>query len=165
MVNKILIAFAGGPEKATMRKIVQMSQKNPELNIRLYRTPLGFRALLMNDLYVPNSDNALRILRALNSDRVYIQMCKNQNCFRARVSPKPWRIGVERLRSGVWPISPEKLASRAEWTNKYDKASRDYASCHFVANLGSDKVHEKAEFVRKLHDDFCKACRDDLKIA
>lgn len=167
IVHKILLALAGGAEKKSLQTITKVSTENPDLHIRLYRTPMGLRILLMNDAYDPGGDLSMNILKSFNSDRVYIQMCKNQNCFRARVSPKPWRVGVERLgpRPGVWPINPDRLADRAKWVSKYEKSSANYSSCHFLMKLGSNKVHEKAEFVRQIHDDLCKAHRNELGIA
>ena len=31
---------------------------------------------------------------AIGADPIYVQMCLRQHCFRARVSSKPWRIGI-----------------------------------------------------------------------
>lgn len=166
-VDKSLLMLAGGQEKRRLKHIAKVSAENPDLHIRLYRTPLGLRVLLMDDIYDPASDVSATILNGFNSDPLYVRMCKNQHCFRARVSPKPWRIGVERLtpRPGVWPISSDLLADRARWVKEYEESSINYSSCQFLMTLGSDKVHEKAEFVRRLHDDMCKVFRNDLKIA
>ena len=36
------------------------------------------------------------------------QMCRRQGCFRARLSAKPWRIGIrDRLRRRAWPWPEE----------------------------------------------------------
>lgn len=167
IIHKSVLRLKGGAEQKVLNNIHQVSEENPDLHIRLYRTPLGYRVLLMNGIYEPGADASISILESLKSDRVYIQMCRNQNCFRARVSPKPWRIGVERLgpRPGVWPIKPGRLEDRARWIKAYEESSINYSSCHFLVKLGSNKVHEKAEFVRQLHDDMCKVLRNDLKIA
>lgn len=167
LIHKFVMRLNGGAEQKILNNIHQFSIENPDLHIRLYRTPLGYRILLMNGIYEPGADASVSILENLKADSVYIQMCRNQNCFRARVSPKPWRIGVERLgpRPGVWPINPDRLEDRARWVKTYEELSINYSSCHFLMKLGSDKVHEKAEFVRQLHDDMCKVFRSDLKIA
>lgn len=166
VIHKSLLTLAGGPEKRVLKHLSKVSAENPDLHIRLYRTPLGFRVLLMNDTYDPDSDVSLTILNRFNSDPLYVRMCKNQHCFRARVSPKPWRIGLERLTpQSTWPVNPQRLGDRARWVKKYEESSINYSSCHFLLKLGSDKVHEKAEFVRRLHDDMCKVFHNDLKIA
>ncbi len=154
-------------EQATVERIKQLSRQSPELNIRLYRTPAGLRALLLNDTYAPASEAALTLLKRLQSDRVYIQMCRNQECFRARVSPKPWRIGLDRIRPspGIWPVRPERLEERTTWVDEYTRRAEGYASCRFLLQLGSTRVHRKADFVRQIHDDMCKVSRNDLDLA
>ncbi|MCP3866832.1 MAG: hypothetical protein GY703_01790 [Gammaproteobacteria bacterium] len=158
LMHRVLIAMSGGLEKRAMDRIRTVSKENPELHLRLYRTPNGFRALLMNDTFSPTSEDTISLLKRLKSDNVYIRMCKNQNCFRARVSPKPWRIGVERIKPqpGVWPVKEERMPERRAWVDRYEKKAETYSSCRFLMRLGSDSVAEKAEFVRKLHDELGK---------
>ncbi|OUS03877.1 hypothetical protein A9Q81_06420 [Gammaproteobacteria bacterium 42_54_T18] len=167
LINKVIQWFNGGPEEKALEQIKRVSSENAELHLRLYRTPMGYRVLLMNDTYSPASDAAINLLKDLQSDNIYIQMCKNQDCFRARVSPKPWRIGVDRLKPnpGVWPIKAERLRERMRWVGTYEKKARSYSSCHYVLDLGSDKVHKKAEFVRKIHDDMCRVRKSTFEIA
>jgi len=167
LLNKVIQRISGGPEAKALEQIKKVSSENAELHLRLYRTPMGYRVLLMNDTYSPTSEAAINLLKDLQSDNIYIQMCKNQDCFRARVSPKPWRIGVDRLKPspGVWPIKAERLRERVRWVGMYEKKARSYSSCHYVLDLGSDKVHKKAEFVRKIHDEMCKVTNDKLEIA
>ncbi|OUS27550.1 hypothetical protein A9Q99_13970 [Gammaproteobacteria bacterium 45_16_T64] len=166
-INSLVQRITGGQEAKALKRIKQVSSENTALHLRLYRTPMGYRVLVMNDVYSPTSEEAIRLLTDLQSDATYIQMCKNQQCFRARVSPKPWRIGIERLKpnSGVWPIKSERLRERTRWVSIYDKKARSYASCHYLLALGSNKVHKKAEFVRKIHDDMCNTAKSSFDIA
>jgi len=97
---------------------------------------------------------------ALGVDRVYRQMCVNQDCFRARVGPKPWRVGVSghiRPRPGVWPVAPERMAERQAWIRHYESVAAGFASCRFLEALGSGAAHPAAEAVRKIHDDRAQA--------
>jgi hypothetical protein len=167
VIQRVILSLNSGPEKKALERIKKVSKENSELHIRLYRTPMGYRILLMNDTYCPTSNAAINLLETLKSDKIYILMCKNQNCFRARVSPKPWRIGVDRLkpRPRVWPIKPERLAERISWVDIYEKKAKNYSSCHYLLHLGSDKVDDKAELVRQIHDDMCKVTNSELKIA
>lgn len=167
LVYKLVLSISGGLEQKTLKKIKKASKDHPDWHLRVYKTPLGFRVLLMNDTYCPTDDTTISILNALKSDPIYVQMCKNQHCFRARVSPKPWRIGLERLkpRPGVWPIKQERMAERREWVALYEKKAENYSSCQYLMHLGSDKVAAKAERVRQMHDELCKANRSELTIA
>jgi hypothetical protein len=60
-------------------RIEAVSRRHPELHMRIYRTPLGLRVLLMNDTYTAASDRAQKLLKELGSDPVYRQMCHNQH--------------------------------------------------------------------------------------
>ena len=84
-------------------------------------------------------------------------MCKNQNCFRARISPKPWRIGLEALRSGVWPVKEQSMHARNVWVDEYQTRAEEYASCKFVEQLGSPLTHPTAKHVQSIHDPYCNA--------
>lgn len=147
------------PFAAAKEVVSAWSQANPNWHLRLYRTPKGYRILVMHDTFDPRSDEALSFMRQIKSDPIYVRMCQNQNCFRARVSPKPWRIGVEHIRPrpGVWPIKPAKMAGRREWVRNYDAAASAFASCRFEETLGSRSVNRQCEKVRRLHDRYCKS--------
>lgn len=135
------------------------SRANPNWHLRLYRTPLGYRILVMHDTFDPRGDEALSFMRQVKSDPIYVRMCQNQSCFRARVSPKPWRIGIEHIRPrpGVWPIRPERMPGRREWVRKYDAVARDFAACRFEETLGSQSLNRECEKVRRLHDRYCRS--------
>ncbi|WP_105214229.1 hypothetical protein [Pseudoalteromonas sp. T1lg22] len=161
-INNQLINRRGGLEQEAITRFQQVSADNPALHMRIYQTSMGFRILFMEQTYEPTSERSAALLKSLGSDRVYMQMCRNQRCFRARVSPKPWRVGIERLRPrpGVWPIKAERLKERQDWINAYERKANDYASCKFMMKLGSDITDPKTIHVMALHDDLCKANRE-----
>jgi hypothetical protein len=157
---KIFLRATGGYERRTLQRIENFSGRNPDWHLRVYRTPAGFRVLAMHDTFDPAGEKVAGSFRELGTDRVYARMCVNQHCFRARVSPKPWRIGISRhLRPspGVWPIAPEKIPARETWVREYEQRATGYAACHFVKRLGSTRVHPAAEQVAKLHDELSRA--------
>lgn len=139
--------------------IQAFSDKNPDWHLRLYRTPMGFRVLVMHKTFDPNGEEALQFMRALNSDPIYVRMCQNQSCFRARVSPKPWRVGMDHIRPrpGIWPVKEEWMQQRARWVETYDNASIGYAACAFEVQLGGTRADRKCERVRGLHDKFSRS--------
>jgi hypothetical protein len=152
LIFKMLHLIQGSEEDIAMGRIKKFSEEHPDWHLRIYETPKGYRVLVMHETFNANDREAIEFLQALHSDPIYIQMCKNQNCFRARVSPKPWRIDVERLkpRPGVWPIAPERMSDRIDWVKNYEQVSINYASCRFLEKLGADVVDSKAEFIRTL---------------
>lgn len=136
------------------------SAAHPDWHLRVYETPAGYRLLVMHEVFEPNGEQARQALAALNSDKRFATLCALQQCFRARVSPKYWRMGyrpTESLPKSKWPFPPEQLPRRQRWIAGYDALARDYASCRFVERLGSLKTHPEAEAVRALHDPLCHA--------
>lgn len=166
-IHDVIANRKGGAENRALEHIKRISSENPELHLRVYRTPMGFRVLFMEDTHDPASEKTIQLLNNLKSDPVYIQMCRNQSCFRARVSPKPWRIGVDRIRPrpGVWPIKPEHTKERQLWIREYEQKSRAYASCHFLMSLGTSHTHPKAKYVKELHDKLCNVQATNRQLA
>ncbi|WP_163340218.1 hypothetical protein [Desulfopila sp. IMCC35008] len=147
IVFNIMLHKTGGAEKRAKDRIVQFSEENPDWHLRLYRTPAGFRVLVMHRTFDPDSEDTQRFFKAIKSDPTYIQMCRKQNCFRARVSPKPWRIGIEarmRPRPGVLPINPARMPERKAWVAAYNNIATKFASCRFVEKFGSETCDPKA---------------------
>lgn len=157
---KLFLRLSGGRRKQVLKRIERFARRHPDWHLRAYETPAGYRLLAMHATFDPAGIESARAFRQLVVDPVYARMCRNQRCFRARVSPKPWRIGIsERLkpRTGVWPIDPEKLPLREAWVRDYDQRSTGHAACRFVARFGSDRVHPAAEAVRRWHDELSRA--------
>ena len=147
-------------ESAARGRVERFAGAHPDWHLRLYRTPRGFRVLVMHRKFDPGEPEVQECFRALGTDPVYVRMCQRQRCFRARVSPKPWRIGVPahiRPRPGVWPIKAERMPVRRAWIENYERAANGYASCHFVVALGSRRVDPEAQAVQGLHDQMCRA--------
>lgn len=149
--------FITTPEQRSLALIRNFSQQHPDWHLRVYRTPKGHRILAMHRTFDANGKEAQLLFEAIKADPHYVQMCKNQNCFRARISPKPWRIGMNRLRLGIWPVDPQDLAIREAWVREYEQHAKHYASCRFVEQFGSQIVNAKAKQVQLLHDQYCKS--------
>lgn len=150
----------GGIEQIARKRVEQFAASHPEWHLRLYRTPAGMRVMAVHDLFEPNSEDAQDFFRCLASDPVYVAMCRRQACFRARVSPKPWRIGMSRHikpRTAVWPIAPEKVPARDAWIAEYNAAARGYASCRYLESLGTASTNPQAQEVQRIHDELCRA--------
>ena len=143
-----------------MARIESFLRQKPQWRVRLYRTPAGLRALAMHRRFDPADSEVGEFFNAVRADRIYMRMCLNQRCFRARLSPKPWRIGIGshiKPRPGIWPVKPERLAERNQWNAKYEAAAQSYAACALVGDLGNGPIDAGAEVVRELHDRECRA--------
>jgi len=159
LMNAIDQRVSPSPWDRCRSRIAAFSETHPNWHLRLYRTPAGYRVLVMHALFEPRSQEAEIVFEAMGADPVYVQMCVNQCCFRARVSPKPWRIGMDRHlkpRPGVWPVKPEQMERRQQWVRDYEAKATEFAACAFVESLGSSTVHPATEAVRSLHDEMCR---------
>jgi hypothetical protein len=91
-------------------------------------------------------------MRALNVDRLYMTLCRRQECYRARLTPKPSGIKLKTPRC-VFPR--DEAADRAvqAWVAAYDAARKGFAACRLVETLGAFTRTAVAEF----HDQQCRA--------
>jgi hypothetical protein len=167
LIDRGWVTLRGGDERCARRKIAVFLRRHPHWRVRVYRTPAGLRLLALHRLFDPREPEVKACFEALGVDPMYAQMCFNQNCFRARISPKPWRIGLPRLRppySAAWRPEYADLPARREWIAAYEAGSEAYAACRYVETLGSAHADPAAEAVQYLHDAFCRVDQD-LNIA
>lgn len=151
---------SGGPEQAARRRVEAFVTAHPGWRLRLYRTPAGLRTLALHRRFDPAEPEVAEFFQAVRADKLYARMCERQRCFRARISPKPWRMGVDthiKPRPGVWPINPERLPEREAWIAVYEIVAEGYASCRLLADLGDGPLDDGADAVRALHDEACRA--------
>jgi hypothetical protein len=159
---RFLDRFRGGPgaERRALGRIRQFLASRPEWSFRIYRTPAGLRLLATHRTFDPREPAVAECFRELGCDPIYARMCLNQNCFRARVSPKPWRIGISthlKPRPGVWPVSRDQMPNRMAWVARYEKQAESFSACRFVDAVGSGVEDSTARAVQILHDDLCGA--------
>jgi hypothetical protein len=126
-------------------------------SFRIYRTAAGFRVLATANEYDPTSPYSAELMRAAGADSDFVDLCRIQNSFRARLSPKPWRCGMRRP-PNLFPRHTEGEQSRfAEWLSGYDRASVNRATCRYLGSIGSEHIHPQIEPVIELHDRQTKA--------
>jgi len=134
---------------------------NPGTGFRIYETTLGLRLIATNQLYEPASDEAMAIMKNLHSDELYMRLCRVQKCFRARLTPKPWRIGVSRApwaRAWGGPGSPH--AGYDSWLENYTTVSKGYQACRFMEKIGLEAPDPAIKEVVRVHDENCGVAGD-----
>ena len=167
LVHRMAVWTRGGPEAIALGKIRRFMSKRSDWLVHVYRTPAGLRLLATHRLFDPLEPEVAECFQELGTDPVYVAMCLNQHCFRARLSAKPWRIGIEGRptpRPGVWPVSPERLPQRRAWLERYDRAAAGFAACRYIESIGKGISAPAARAVQQLHDELCQA-RSGLPIA
>ncbi|UOQ55201.1 hypothetical protein [Hymenobacter cellulosivorans] len=143
------------PQEQIQLRMAAWLQLHPEWNFRLYRTRLGFRLLVTHQLIAPASPEAQEIFAALRVDTTYVRLCQAQDCYRARLTPKPWRIGSPRPPHPFPYDTPEQQATQQAWEAQYTTLSQPFSVCHWVGEYGSGQVLAEARQVAELHDAAC----------
>lgn len=152
-LHALYIAWCGGFEALARRRIEVFLRRHPDWNLRVYRTPAGLRVLVTQRTFRPDEPAVAECFTALGADPRYARMCRHQQCFRARLSAKPWRIGVAgRPRPGLWPVESQWLHLRRHWVERYERMAGEFAACRFVASLGSGQTDPRVAIVQHLHD-------------
>jgi hypothetical protein len=131
---------------------------------RIYRTAGGFRVLATSPAFTPESSQTEVLLRAAAADPAFVQLCRLQRSFRARLTPKPWRLGLLPPPTTYPRDDADAQAAFDEWLADYTRASETRATCHFVESIGSELVHPSIAPVLRLHDEYTKA-RSALPLA
>jgi hypothetical protein len=168
LLKKLTAKSRGEKEKTVRETLSAFLARHPDWNIRLYETPAGYRVLATHKPFDPNSTEVQEFFTFIKADPVYARMCQNQKCFRARLTAKPWRMGISthmRPRPGIWPVHPDRLKIRNEWIGKYETKAQNYAACHLVDSLGSGIIHARVKPVVDLHDSQSRALNRGCSLA
>jgi hypothetical protein len=130
----------------TLQTIEDWAKNNPARGFRLYRTCAGFRLLFTDRLYSPTAPETTKLLEELGSDRLYRTLTFKQECFRARLTPKPWRCNCRRPAIYFPWAGPDHEKKYRDWEQTYKKASSGYRTCDMIKQYGphtSDRVIQK----------------------
>lgn len=137
-------------------KFLSRIKKFPELgsDFRIYETTKGIRVIGKTYLD-PTSRRAESIMRKLAVDWIYIHLSRRQQCYRARLTPKPYRMKIPTIRVKT-PMVCETQEYH-EWSNIYEKASQQYSVVKLMKTLGNDFSTDPAI---KLHDTVCNTYKE-----
>ena len=99
---------------------------------------------------------------------VYRELCRQQQCFRARFTAKPWRIGIhDKLKPpyAAWQPEHAQLPQRQAWIAEYERKASAHAACHDLETLGRGRDDADILPVVELHDRLCHAQQKQLPLA
>jgi hypothetical protein len=139
-------------ESAALARLDAFAAQRPDLGLRVYRTCAGLRCLATTRTYDPADPQSLALLESAGSDPLYIRLCRAQACFRARLTPKPWRSGTTVPPSRYPFTSEEQVAKYRKWQTDYDRAIAGFSVCRFLRHLGPSKVAPQLQPLIELHD-------------
>ncbi|MHC4885123.1 MAG: hypothetical protein ACYTGH_08575 [Planctomycetota bacterium] len=164
-IDSILLLFSAEKREArkkagedeVLNRIRDWHRKNTGTALRIYRTAAGFRLLFTDRTYEATGSETQSLFEALGSDPLYQRLTQKQECFRARLTPKPWRCGFHAPPNRYpWTDEGAEQAYRA-WVQTYEERSRGYTVCRLVERLGSEELNEPMASVVALHDEYTGA--------
>ena len=152
---------------------------------RLYKTPAGFRIIATHDIISPSDSVVEEWFAYFHADANYVRLCQSQQCFRARLSAKPWRMNEVEDNSLAKNIPAKDfwfaedndidetdaqhckdLAARQQWIADYDNYAKNYRACHYVESIVGKEVANNSkpqasieDFVR-WHDSACQVNKE-----
>ncbi len=152
--------LGSGDEQVALGRVRAFVQRHPDWRVHAYRTPAGLRLLVDHRRFDPVEPAVAGFFQDVGVDPMYRRMCTLQRCFRARLTAKPWRIGVEahlKPRPGVWPVSPARLPERTRWVEGYEARAHGFSACRYLQTLGAGVPARDLQDARLLHDELSGA--------
>lgn len=134
-------------------KFEERLQKYPELgqDFRIYETTNGIR-IIGKHYFAPTEPGHAKLLRKFGVDLLYVQLSQKQKCYRARLTPKPYRIKFRTIKIGS-PLDCE-TENYQLWEQEYRLKSSHFSVVKLLKTLGQDFA---ADSVITLHDALCNA--------
>ncbi|EKD81185.1 MAG: hypothetical protein ACD_39C01921G0001 [uncultured bacterium] len=126
-------------------------QSQRDTSWRIYETCKGIRMIIVGQYLSPSSQSFEQFSREINADPLYTLLCAKQNCYRARLTPKPHRLHIDRLKFSC-PLPDDVEGKYDEWLANYQEQSKNYAVCRLLAVLGTRIAEDP---IIDFHDRVC----------
>ena len=117
-------------------RVMDWAVANPGFGVIVYRTASGLRVFVTGVPEPTTSADGQRILTELGADPIYRELCRAHGTFRARLTPKPWRLPRMKAPRGRWPYAGEDERRFQQWLANYEAAAREFAVCRRLASHG-----------------------------
>ncbi|WP_281222892.1 hypothetical protein [Photobacterium sanguinicancri] len=135
-----------------LKKIEAYQAAHPDLSFRVYETHSGIRFIETSRVINSQDPIVTSLFKDLNVDPLYQYLCHRQACFRARLSPKPWRIGMARPASRFPRCNENEMTAFRLWLSGYEKASQGTTVVKHLASFGARRADATVQRVIELHD-------------
>lgn len=143
-------------ESAALARATAWVAAHPGWSWRAYRTARGLRLLATHRVFDPAEPVVAEVFAHLDVDPLYRRLCLAQRCFRARLTPKPWRIGIATA-PPAWPWSGSaEERTFIAWDRAYRAAATRYATCELVRVIAPSEIHADLRGLVAAHDAACR---------
>jgi hypothetical protein len=141
-----------GPRNAALARVEEWTRNNYQWGWRVYQTRSGLRLMATQGTVEADSKTTDDIFEALGADPLYRKLCKTQKCFRARLTPKPWRCDTGNP-PNRWPwLTPKAEQKFQKWLGRYETDCEEWATCKLLRQIGNTTVHPDVQTIINLHD-------------
>jgi hypothetical protein len=152
LASGIRSLFGKSPLPQSVLTDIQTVAERNNLTVRVYKTAAGYRLLITNVAFCAGDRRSEDLLSQFNADPLYVRLCRMQECFRARLTPKPWRCGF-RSPLDTFPFETAEAKSRSQaWEANYNLTIERYATCRYTASFGSSPMVWGFEELVQYHD-------------
>jgi len=129
-------------------KKLAATPKYKEYGYRIYETYQGARVIVLGKDFDPRDRATRHMMDEFNCDPLYSTLCIKQGCYRARLTPKPYRM---KMRAYKVRFPGDGVDSEfQQWLAKYEWESRNFNVCKLIEQIGTN--HSLNEVIR-LHDE------------
>ena len=150
----------GTAKERIVTMVREKAKKYPRLDFRVYETQKGVRVMVIGQDFDGASKEAQKLMGQFNSDHLYSLLCAKQECFRARLTPKPYRMKCK-TRKIVFPRDTiQENNEHDAWVTQYESHSARFATCKYLETVGSTSESRLVRY----HDELTKA-HSSLKLA
>ena len=124
------------------------SAKYKDFGYRIYETYQGARVIVLGKSFDPRSIDTTKMMDEFNCDPLYTMLCVKQGCYRARLTPKPYRMKMKAYKVR-FPRERDDSEFR-QWLTNYEAESRNFCVCRLVEQIGENHLLNDAI---RLHDE------------
>jgi len=130
-----------------VRKLATNS-KYKDYGFRIYETHQGARVIVLGENFDPRNGETKRMMDEFNCDPLYTRLCIKQGCYRARLTPKPYRMNMRPYKVKFPREEDDREFQR--WLTNYELESRNFSVCKLIEQIGTN--HSLNNVIR-LHDE------------
>lgn len=130
-----------------VRKLA-ITSKFKDYGFRIYETYQGARVIILGKSFDPREGETKKMMDEFNCDPLYTRLCIKQGCYRARLTPKPYRMKM-RAYKVKFPRNEDDHEFQG-WLTNYESESRNFSVCKLIEQIGAS--HSLNDVIR-LHDD------------
>ena len=143
---------AGQDKLKIFDMVRKLAPKYQDYGFRIYETYQGARVIVLGRDFDARDRDTVKMMSEFNCDRLYMTLCQKQGCFRARLTPKPYRMKIRRYKV-QFPREGDD-AELQGWLADYERESRNFSVCKFIEQIGSK---HSVNDVMRLHDEITGA--------